>query len=123
MQDKSGNKIVNNVLQAKAYAHAQRAGQHGELVQLHPAGVDREKEDQQQQQVVQHRGEQLRQAARQMKPAEEFLAEEKADRAGYGIPDQQDHEKAQHAAQGDARRSAGDMKVEHIPIPRGRPSR
>ena len=63
LQDESGDEVVDDVLQAKADAHTQCAGEHGELVQFHASQVYRKKEHQEQQQVVQRRGNQFRQTA------------------------------------------------------------
>ena len=75
LKNQPGDKVIDDILQAEADAHAERAGQHRELVKLDTARVDGEEEDQEQQQVMQRGGDQLRHAARQVQPAEQLFAQ------------------------------------------------
>ena len=108
---KSGDKVVDDVLQAKADADAEGAGDHGELIECHATGVHRKQENQKQKQVVQRGGDQLGDATLQVEAFKHLFAQQEAQRSGKREADQQDRPKTEYASQRDIAGAAGDVEV------------
>ena len=76
-QDDARDEIVDDVLQAKSQAHAERPGDDGDLRQVHAEKSQRDQETDEQHEIVQDRGDRIRQPRRQVHALEYLLVQEK----------------------------------------------
>src|SRR6266705_5005482 len=112
-QDDARYEVVDDGLEAEAYADAESAREEGDAVEVHTHRPDSDHEAQEKGHVVQKARDRVRQAAPHGKARVDILLQGEADEARdkKGRPD--GHRQRQDITQRDAHESAGKLIVEH----------